>query len=486
MALRPYDRQGDLLGPSPDSVLPPDHLARVIDELVESICVGRLNRRYEHTPGEPAYDVRLLCKVLIYAYARGITSSREMARQCVENLAFRYLTSGQCPNHRTLSRFRRRYRRLLRWVFAKTVRLAREMGLVRLGLVAIDSVKLRADANPSGKRTTEQLQEQLQKLDVYLAEVEANDQPQDATHGEAHSGEQLPKKLRRLKQRRQKLEQALGKLQADQAEQRAQAKAHVRADVIPTDPEAVWVKKQGKIIPGYNCHAAVDGECGVVVAVQPAAEANEREQLNPMVAAVQQTAGAAAETAVADNGYYSDEAMAQAADGPTRCLVPDGTSAQQLNAGESVRPPSPYHCENFAYDEASDTFTCPPGRKLVVVKKHHRRGLPTTVYEGVDCASCPVRGECTEDQRGVRTIEVHREYAKVRRAHERMRSEEGQRLYGRRKAIVEPVFGQWQHNVGVRRLRLRGLRGCDIELHLLAIGHNARKFWKKGVKFHNN
>jgi len=483
MALRPYDRQGELLGPSPDSVLAPDHLARVLDELVESIGVGRLNRRYRHTPGEPAYDVRLLCKVLIYAYARGTTSSREMARQCVESLAFRFLTSGQCPDHRTLSRFRRQKRRLLRWVFAQTVRLAREMGLVRLGLVAIDSVKLRADANPSRKHTAEQLQAELGKLDAYLAAVEAHDHKEDALHGEACSGEALPKQLRSLACRRQKLQQALDKLRGDQTQPRAQDRAHVRADVIPTDPEAVWVKKQGKIIPGYNCHAAVDAERGVVVAVKAAAEASERGQLNAMIEQVQKTAGAAAETAVADNGYYSDEAKAQAEDGPSRCLVPDGTSAKQLNAGGAVQPPSLYHCENFAYDEASDTFTCVQGCKLVVQKQHERRGLPTTVYAGVECGRCPVRGECTQDKLGLRTIEVHREYAKIRRAHERLRSAEGQRLYGRRKAVVEPVFGQWQHNCGVRRLRLRGVRGCEIELHLLAIGHNAKKFWRNGVRF---
>jgi len=441
MALRPYDRQGELLGPSPDSVLAPDHLARVLDELVEAIGVGRLNRRYQHTPGEPAYDVRLLCKVLIYAYARGITSSREMARQCVENLALRFLTSGQCPDHRTLSRFRRQKRRLVRWVFAQTVRLARGIGLVRLGLVAIDSVKLRADASPSHKRTAKQLQVELGNLDAYLATVEAHDQREDTVHGEAGSGEALPPHLRSLRRRRQQLQQALDQLRGDQATSRAQERAHVRADVIPTDPEAVWVKKQGKIIPGYNCHAAVDAECGVVVAVKAAAEASDREQLNPMLAQVQRTAGAAAETAVADNGYYSDEAIAQAEDGPSRCLVPDGPSAKQLSAGEAVRPPSPYHCESFTYDEASDTFTCAQGHKLVVHKQHERRGLPTTVYAGVDCGGCPVRGECTQDQRGFRTIEVHRDYAKIRRAHERLRSAEGQRLYGRRKTVVEPVFG---------------------------------------------
>jgi transposase len=483
MALRPYDRQGDLLGPSPDSVLPHDHLARVIDELVESIAVGRLNDRYEHTPGEPAYDVRLLSKVWIYAYARGLTSSREVARQCVENLAFRFLTSNQCPDHRTLSRFRRQKRRLLRWIFAKTVQIGRRMGLVRLGVVAIDSVKLRADANPSRKRTAEQLQEQLGKLDAYLAEVEAQDRQQDAAAGSQASGEQLPKKLRRLQHRRQQLARALQKLQQDQATQQAQAKAHVRQDVIPSDPEAVWVKKQGKIIPGYNPQAAVDDTCGMVVALKALADPSDREQLNPMIVQVQKTAGTAAANALADNGYYSDEAIIAAETGPTRCWVPDGQTAKQLNQGAAVPVPAAYHCDQFAYDAASDTFRCPQGRPLVVLKKHTRRGQPTTVYRGTACGDCPVHEQCTEDRQGVRTIEVPREYAIVRRAHERVRSEDGRRMYGRRKAIVEPVFGQWQHNRGVRRLRLRGLQGCDIEVHLLAIGHNAMKFWKRGVKF---
>jgi transposase len=486
MALRSYSREGDLLGPSPDSVLPAEHLVRVVDELVETIGVGRLNRRYEHTAGEPAYDLRLLCKVFIYAYARGITSSREIARQCVENLAFRFLTDGQCPDHRTLSRFRRQKRRVLRWVFARTVQLGRELGLVRLGLVAIDSVKLRADANPSRKRTAEQLQEQLGQLDVYLTEAEAQDRREDAAFGAQGTADTLPKKLRSLKKRRAKLTQALEKLQGDRAKQQAEGKAHVRKDVIPTDPDAAWVKKQGKIIPGYNPQAAVDDTCGMVVALKPTADPSDREQLNPMIAQVQKTAGQPAQTAIADNGYYSDEAIIAAEDGPTCCVVPDGQTAKQFNQGEQAPGPTTYHCDNFAYEAATDTFSCPQGRPLRVIKQHTRRGQPTTVYRGTECPGCPVRAQCTQDRQGVRTIEVPREYAKVRRAHERVRSEEGRRLYKKRKSVVEPVFGQWQHNRGVRRLRLRGLSGCDIELHLLAIGHNVKKFCKQGVKFSRN
>ncbi|MGH8528761.1 MAG: IS1182 family transposase [Nevskiales bacterium] len=486
MALRPYSREGQFWGPSPDVILPADHLARVVDELVESIGVARLNRHYEHTAGEAAFDIRLLCKVWIYAYARGLTSGREVARQCVENYAFRFLSDGQCPDHRTLSLFRRRKRRLLRWVFAQTVRLGRQLGLVRLGLVAIDSVKLQADARPSRKRTAEQLQEQLGKLDAYLAEVEATDHKQDTQYGANADADTLPKKLRKTQRRRAQLAKALDKLQRDQTAQRAADKTSVRKDVIPTDPDAVWVKKQGRIIPGYNAHAAVDEGCGLVVAVKPTACAEEREQLNPMIRQVEKTAGAPAAQALADNGYYTDEAIAQAEDGPTECFVPDGQAARQLNRGQAPPPADPYHCDHFSYDAAADEFTCPQGRKLIVQKKHQRRGLPTTVYGGVDCASCAVREQCTSDRRGVRTIEVHREYAKIRRAHDRLRSDAGQALYKKRKTIVEPVFGQWQHNRGVRRLRLRGLRGCDIELHLLAIGHNVQKFWKKGVNFSRN
>ena len=477
---------GQLWGPSPDAVLPPDHLARVVDELVESLGVGRLNRRYEHTAGEAAYDLRLLCKLWIFAYGRGITSGRELARQCVENLAFRFLTDGQCPDHRTLSGFRRAKRRLLRWVFAKTVVLGRQLGLVRLGLVAIDSVKLQADARASRKRTAEQLQEALVKLDAYLAEAEAQDQRDDQQFGAEADADTLPKTLRSARRRRQKLAQALTKLQADQRAQRAAAKAHVRADVIPTDPDAVWVKKQGRIIPGYNAHAAVDETCGMVVAVQPTACAEEREQLNPMLQRVEQTAGAPAQTALADNGYYTDEAIVEAADGPTRCLVPDGPAARQANRGGPAQPTNPYHCDRFAYDATADEFTCSQGRKLVVVKQHQRRGLPTTVYRSADCAGCASRRQCTQDRSGLRTIEVHRRYATIRAAKERLRSPEGQALYQKRKVIAEPVFGQWQHNRGVRRLRLRGVSGCDIELHLLAISHNVKKFSKKGVRFSHN
>ena len=134
MALRKYSNQGEMWGPSPDLALPAGHPARAIDEIIEKLGLDRCNHKYLHTAGEPAYDVRGMVKILIYSYSRGITSSREMARQCEENMAFQFLTRGGCPDFRTISLFRRKKRHLLRWVFKKTVQLARQTLAVAIGM----------------------------------------------------------------------------------------------------------------------------------------------------------------------------------------------------------------------------------------------------------------------------------------------------------------------------------------------------------------
>lgn len=484
MALRPYERTGELFGPSPDAVLTEEHPARILDELIESLPVWRLNRRYTHTAGEPAYDVRMLSKIILYGYMRGITSSREMARQCVENLAFRYLSSNQTPDHRTLSRFRRKSRHLLRWVFGQTVRVGRQAGLIKLGLIALDSVKLAANARADRKRTSEEITEELGKLDEYLRTVEQIDRAEDRQHGEGRMGEELPPALRSAQARRAQLLEALAVLKTDQERQRFEGRLRVRKDVIPSDPEAMWMKKQGRIIPGYSIQTAADAEQGMVVAVKATRSQDDREQLVPMLKRIEQTSGSAPQTVVADNGYYSEAVLVNVVESghTAEILIPDGRTAYQINREKAVETDA-FHVDQFGYDEDGGTLTCPANRAMEKMKDHHRRGLPTVVHRGVGCETCPLQNDCTKDKSGVRTVEVHRSYGIVRRAHDRMRSAEGLAKYKRRKEIIEAVFGQWQHNRGVRRLRLGRLTGASIEAHLLAIGHNVLKLGCNKVRF---
>jgi len=475
MALRDYSSQGEMWGPSPDLALPQGHLARAIDDIIEKLGIDRCNRKYLHTPGEAAYDVRCMAKILIYAYARGITSSREMARQCEENIAFQFLSRGQCPDFRTLSLFRRKKRLLLRWIFQQTVLLARQMGIARLGLVALDSVKLAANASSAKSMTAAELVEQVKKLDQYLVEVKATDQTEDSQYGANHRGDELPADICAAQQRKEKLQKALEILQ----EQQATAKREPPKNVSIVDPEARWVKKQGKFIRGYSAQVAADAEQQVIVAVKAAAQPTDAEQLNPMLQEIEKTAGEAPKQLVADSAYYTDDVVLEAAKSETDCVVPDSETAAGLkDPKRSESEGGAYHANRFTYDEAKDEFTCPQGKVLPYWGTHQSHGTTLRIYRCRDCDTCPVRAMCTSHASGFRSIEVRPDHAEVRKIRDKFKTDAVKAVYRRRKAIIEPVFGRWQHNWGVRRLRLRGLMGFSAELHLLAIAHNLTKLFK--------
>ncbi len=475
MALRPYSNQGEMWGPSPDLALPAGHPARAIDEIIEKLKLDRCNRKHLHTAGEPAYDVRGQVKILIYAYMRGITSSREIARQCEENIAFQFLTRNQCPDFRTIALFRRKKRHLLRWVFKKTVSLARQMGIARLGLVALDSVKLPADASSGKKKTEEQLNEELKKLDEYLSKVEASDRKEDGQYGLDVRGDELPADIVGAQQRKEKLEKALEILK----ERKAAAKREPPKDVSVVDPEAPWVKKGGKFVRGYSGQVAADSEHQVIVGLKATAEGTDNDQLNPMLQEVERTTGQAPEQLVADSGYYTDDAVLEASKSKTDCVVPDSETAAQLNNPKrSESEKVAYHTNRFSYDEEKDEFTCPQGKQLPFIRNHKKRGQATKVYRCADCPDCPFHAECTEYASGLRSIEVRADHAEVRKIREKLKTESMKATYKKRKAIIEPIFGRWQHNWGIRRLRLRGLAGFSIELHLLATAHNLTKLFR--------
>lgn len=377
MALRKYSNQGEMWGPSTDLALPAGHLARALDEIIEKLGLDRCNRKHLHTAGEPAYDVRGTVKILIYSYSRGITSSREMARQCEENIAFQFLTRGDCPDFRTISLFRRKKRHLLRWAFKKTVQLAQGMGIARLGLVALDSVKLTANASSGKKMTGVQIEEELKKLDEYLHKVESSDQTEDGAYGSEQRGDELPATIRSAQQRKEKLEKASKILN----ERRSAAKREPPKDISPEDPEAAWVKNNGKVVRGYSGQVAADAEHQVIVAVKATAQPVDSEQLNPMLQEVEKTSGQAPEQLVADSGYYTDDAVLEASRSKTDCIVPDSETAAQLNNPKrSESDGAAFHVSRFIYSEEKDEFTCPQGKTVPFVRNGERRGQPTKIY----------------------------------------------------------------------------------------------------------
>ena len=137
-----------------------------------------------------------------------------------------------------------------------------------------------------------------------------------------------------------------------------------RKDVSPADPEAVWVEKQGRFVRGYSAQVAADSDHQIIVAVKPTAQGTDSDQLNPMVQEIENTTGKPADRLVADSGYYGDDAVLEAAQGNTDCFVPDGDTAANLNNPRRSEKLSPYHFSRFVYDEQTDEFICPEGKRL--------------------------------------------------------------------------------------------------------------------------
>jgi transposase len=227
---RPYDpHQVFLLPPSIDDWVPEGHLARFVSELVDEVLdLGPFLAAYTEARGYPPYDPRLMLKLLIYGYVTGVRSSRAIERRCADDVALRFLAANQAPDYRSVARFRRRHLTALAGLFLQVLELCRAAGMVKLGRVALDGTKVRANASRRKAMSYARMQEReaaLQdEVDRMLAEAEATDAAEDARLGPDNRGDDLQGELARRQSRLAKIRRAKADLEAE-----ARAKAEARA-----------------------------------------------------------------------------------------------------------------------------------------------------------------------------------------------------------------------------------------------------------------
>src|SRR5688572_13045322 len=221
----PYEPEQDfLLPPSVSDWLPENHLGYFVSEIIDRLDLEKFYARYEGDGrrNQP-YDPAMLVKVLVYGYATGVFSSRKMARKLYEDVAFRILGAGNFPSHRTICDFRLRHLPELKELFVQVAQLARELGLVKLGTIALDGTKVKANASKhkamSYGRMREQEQKLKQEIEALLERARATDAQEDARLGvDQAAEEELPAELRRRQERLAKIEQAKARLEARQVE----------------------------------------------------------------------------------------------------------------------------------------------------------------------------------------------------------------------------------------------------------------------------
>jgi transposase len=430
-----------LLPPDLRDWLPAGHLAWFVLDVVDQLDLAPFYRAHrDDGHGHPAYDPKLLLGVLLYAYAIGVRSSRQVERRCVEDVAFRVLAANQAPDHVTIARFRVRHEQALAGFLVTSLKLCAAAGLVRLGTVALDGTKVAANAAERANRTHAKLTDEVAGILRQAAEA---DQADDREHGRAR-GDELPAALASKTGRLARLRAAKALLEAEAAarQQRyetrvAQLAAAARAkgkqpkgrikprarDEAPdpkrvanvTDPDSRLVRTRKGSLQGYNAQAVTTME-QVIVAAELTQQATDLQQLRPMLDATTATLGSAgiAErpgTLLADAGYWT--------------------------------------IANLTEIEGAPELLIPPA-------KHGRQGKPRKDGRPSESRSDGLRAAMTA----------------------KLQSEDGKACYAKRKQTVEPVFGQVKDVRGARRFQRRGLGACTVEWKLLCGTHNLLKLWR--------
>lgn len=464
MPVRPFHREQQwLLPPSLDQALSPDHPARFVAAFVDAIDAdtwAEMGVVLDGDPdGAPAYDARALLGVWTLGFMTGNRSSRGLETACRDQIPFLWLTGFQRPDHNTLWRFYRRHRDGMRGLLRRSIRTAVALGLVDLALQAVDGTRIGGNVAHTRTLNAEAMERLLQRAEARIAELESQqgaDEP---------ALPPLPERLRAEALRAQ-VREALQRLQAEDAPAR----------VNLTDPDAKLLKTHSGYVTGYNVQAMAsplrdaDGGTGgqIITAADVTPQVNDAHELLPMMAQAEENSGVAAEVTLADAGYHSGENVGVCAEQGRTVVIPDQQQAWLSR---------PYHKEQFAYDRARDSYTCPAGQLLSFFgSQRDRNGGSVRRYRAAAgvCAACPAFGTCTRDRRNGRTVRAG-PYDEALRAHRAWQaSDEARRLSAMRRWLIEPVFSVIKDQQAARRFLLRGAANVRAEWSWLATTFNLR------------
>lgn len=457
------DTQLFLLPPSVDEFIPNGHLARVISEVADIINTSSIEAKYS-AMGQKSYHPRTLLKLWIYGYATGTLSGRKIAMMCETDTAYMYLASMYRPDFRTINDFRKDNSDFFEDCFKQVLQICRELGMGKVGLIAIDSTKIRANASVKksfAKQTYEQwlreIEEQIKALQQKADEMNANE---DATL-QQDRGDELPKQLREKNQLREKIQGALSKIKSDDKR------------INATDTDSQLIKCGGVKKPAYNCQGAVS-EDGIIVAAYASNKANDKEQLQEVISQVETNVEEKTDIILADSGYSSYENYQWLSQQGKTAYIPD-----QEEQASKDRLENPYDRGHFIYDSIADQYTCPTGQTLEFKKtvNSHTRKQYYKQYEGTSCNECPVKKDCTTGAKR----QIHQELREPLRDEMRTRlnSKEGKEIYKKRMNTVEHAWGNIKFNCRITMFHLRGLKKVNAEFQLLAIGHNIKKLSRR-------
>jgi transposase len=475
-----------LLPPSPLEWLPEGHLAHFILDVVGELDLSAIEQAYQakDARGTRPYNPVMMTALLLYGYCVGVFSSRKLERATYEDVAFRVLGGGNHPDHSRIARFRREHLEALRGLFLQVLKLCQKAGLVTLGHVAIDGTKIEANASKhkamSYKRMLEielRLQEEIDQLLARAEEVDASD---DARFGVGCREEDLPTELRRREQRLARIREAKAQLEAEAAEARARS-------LREQAQRARERSKQKDRSASEQKRAATSGKNKAAKARELAPDRDDDDVDPPAT----REGLPLHEPRVNTDGTPDDSAQMNFTDPDSRILESSGGFVQGYNCQAAVDDAHQVIVAQAVSNQSPDNGNLVP---MVAQVRANCDAAPTTATAdagywradaSVTCSELGTEAYISTERRkhwdandtvteGPPPEELN---AREQMRH-KVRTEDGRAIYARRKAVVEPVFGQTKEGRGFRRFHLRGLAGAAGEWALACTGHNLLKLFR--------
>ncbi len=456
-----------------ESVIPKDHLCRLVKEVVFSLDTESIEAKYSFK-GQSSYHPKLMLSLLFYGYATGTRSSRKLEEKCLSDHIFIYLMQCYSPDFRTISDFRKNNLEDIKQYFVEIVRLISKLGITQVGKIYIDGTKVRANASVKRTKDVEGFEKWLSlieaEMDELLKETQLIDDKEDAKYKTDKEQESLRRKLSNNEYLKKKIKTAIEQIRNED-----------KKKINLTDGDANHMKAGGSkdIRSSYNCQSAVTEE-GIIIAADAVTQANDHNQLQPMIEQSESNSNEKVEESTADSGYGSFENYEYLDEKGIDGYVPD-LYFKQYKKGKFKE--DCYHYSNFEYDEASKSYTCPEGKLLKYWKtrtnKTKKRQWNHKVYRGVDCGDCASRSLCTKSK--VRELLIDIREPLLQEMRKKLTSKKGKAKYFKRQYTIEPIFGHLKFNLGYRSFLLRGLKKVNAEFQLMCIGWNLKKMLKLGI-----
>jgi len=501
-AAAPMQRQQmALFAPTLDEMIAADDPVRLVDEVLAGLDWSAWEAEYDGTRGQPPIHPRFVAAAILYGLSRGIRSTRKLEEACCYRLDFLWLVEGRRIDFTTFAKFRTRFGKQLKDVFRQLGRIAMTLGLVRLGEVAFDGTRVKANNSRYNTRTAATLAEKLAALDAQfdqmLAEWDAAEKQR--TRDEQHdSPTQLPPQLAKLDERREHIRAALEKARALDEIRRKDgvnpAKNPAQAPMVDLDSR-VMPNKEGGYAPNYTPTATTDGHRGFIIDCEVLSAVNETPQAVPSVDRIEEMFGEKPARFLTDSGNSSGlvqhameergiEFFAPAAQAPADNPALRSDPTQPVPESEWPKLPRNNHKQLdkscFVYDAAGDQYYCPQGHVLPAAEskpdKQQGQSVKCIVYRCAACAGCPLAAACISPQNhGGRTISRD-EFEEVReRTAVRMATERARLIYNERPRIAETPFGILKAVFGLRQFLLRGLEKVKTEWRWATTAFNLKK-----------